>query len=439
MKEHFFRITRIQTNELTAALLSFAYFFCVLSAYYVLRPLREEMGLAGGVDNLPWLFMGTLSATLLLVPFVGYLVSRYSRTRFISYSYRFFAFNLLIFYGLMWFSSDQLNVYLGRVFYIWLSAFNMFVVSVFWSFMADGFGYRRSKRLFAFIAAGGTIGAITGSGLTAFLVEIVGRLHLMLCSVVLLELAVQLVRALDKQFNKLDKEEPQLQVEAVGERNLWQQLTDGVRLAISSPFMLGISLYLLLYPFLTTFLYFEQAHIINDAVQSREERAAIFAQIDLWVNVLTLVLQLFVTGRLMQIFSVGVMLMILPTLTVLGFISLANAPILMVLVIFQIIRRAGSYAITRPVRETLFTLLDRDHKYKAKNFIDTFVYRTGDALSAGLNGILASLSFTVSAVAWVAVPFAGLWVATAYWLGLKQKQLYDSRKHEAEIHQGVEQ
>jgi len=419
------KVTGIRSDEVKASLLAFAYFFCVLSAYYVLRPLREEMGLAGGVRNLPWLFIGTLLATLVLAPLFGTLVSRYKRSQFITISYRFFAINLLLFYLLMLYSDAEMDVVLGRVFYIWLSAFNLFVVSVFWSFVADGFGYERSRRLFAFLAAGGTTGAIVGASITSGLVEVIGRLHLMLFSVVLLELAVRIVHALNKEFAQYEPDDA-LPETPIGEKqSIVEQMSAGISLTIRSPYLLGISGYLLLYSFLSTFLYFEQANIINSALESRTERTALFAQIDLWVNSLTLLMQIFLTGHLMRKLGITLVLVIVPILTVAGFISLAFAPVLVTLVIFQVVRRAGSYALSRPARETLFTILGREEKYKAKNFIDTFVYRTGDALSAGLNGLLAMIGLGVASVAWVAVPFAVLWTAVGGWLGHKQGDLLD--------------
>jgi AAA family ATP:ADP antiporter len=422
------KITGIQSEEVKATILAFLYFFFVLSAYYVLRPLREEMGLAGGVRNLPWLFMGTLLATLVLAPLFGTLVSRYKRRKFISISYRFFAINLLIFYILMLYSDAQMDILLGRIFYIWLSAFNLFVVSVFWSFMADGFGYERGRRLFAFFAAGGTTGAIVGSALTSGLVEIIGRLQLMLFSVVLLEVAVRIVHALDDEFKGLTNVDRNPVNTITAEQSIFKNMIAGISLTFKSPYLLGIAAYLLMYTFLSTFLYFEQAAIIDSALDSRTERAALFAQIDFWVNSLTLLMQIFLTGHLMRKVGVGIVLIILPVLTIIGFISLAMAPVLLTLVIFQVARRAGSYAFSRPARETLFTILGREEKYKAKNFIDTFVYRTGDALSAGVNGFLGMIGFGVASVAWVAVPFAILWTGIGGWLGYRQRELVD--KHQ---------
>jgi len=260
------KLTGIHSDEVRASLLAFAYFFCILSAYYVLRPLREEMGLAGGVRNLPWLFIGTLLATLVLAPLFGALVSRFNRRQFISISYRFFALNLLVFYLLMLYSNSEMDIILGRVFYIWLSAFNLFVVSVFWSFMADGFGYERSRRLFAFFAAGGTTGAIVGAAITSGLVEVIGRLHLMLFSVLLLEVAVWLVHALDKEFIHFQHQDQTPEIQEIEQGSILKQMSAGISLTFSSPYLMGIAAYLLLYSFLSTFLYFEQANIINSAL-----------------------------------------------------------------------------------------------------------------------------------------------------------------------------
>ena len=389
------RMTGLRRGEARAVLTSAAYFFCVLCGYYMLRPLREEMGLAGGVDNLPWLFMATLGAMLLATPLFGALVDRFPRRVFIPAAYRFFALNLLIFYALMHWLPAGAERHLGRVFYVWLSVFNMFAVSLFWAFMADGFGLERSKRLFGLIAVGGTLGAIAGAGMTAGLVGVLGRATMLLPAAVMLEAAVQCVRALCREFGlagttarPAGENVPTAAPEA---RRMRGGALNGIRLAFGSPYLLAICGYLFLYSLSSTFLYFEQAHIVAAAVAERAARAALFARIDLWVNVLTLAVQLAATGRVLSRLGVGLTLASLPALSALGFGALAAAPTLAVLVVFQVVRRAANYALIRPARETLYTIVPLEHKYKAKSFIDTFVYRGGDALGATLFGGLTGL------------------------------------------------
>ena len=413
------RMTGVRDEDLGAALLSGLFFFCVLCGYYILRPLREEMGLAGGVGNLPKLYLVNLGVMLVAAPLFGALVGRVRKRAFIPAVYRFFMLNMLAFFVLARLTSGTHEIALGRVFYVWVSVYNMWAVSLFWAFMADGFDLERSKRLFGFIAVGGTLGAIAGAAITANLVGALGRVNLILISVLLLEAAVQCVRRLGRLF-EADTARPDWRGDDDASRG---GLLGGITATLRSPYLLGISAYLFLYSLSSTFLYFEQAHIIKAAVESREARAALFARIDLWVNLLTLTLQLGVAGRLIPRIGVGLTLTLLPALTVIGFLLLGWAPVLMVLVIFQVVRRAGNYALIRPARETLFTIVPLDQKYKAKSFIDTFVYRGGDALGAGVFDALIRAGLGLAGIAFTAAPLALVWGAVGLTLGAAQRRL----------------
>ena len=404
----------VKPNELRALFLSFIYYFLILSSYYVIRPIRDEFGAASGVENLPWLFTGTLIVMLLANTAFAGLVARFTRRRFIPIAYRFLIANLLIFFLLLLFFPRQ-NIWIGRAFWIWTSVFNLFVLSVFWAFMVDVFNSEQGKRLFGFISVGGTLGAIVGAALTATLVQRIGTLALMLISAVLVELSAQCVRFFPSVFKNQPAEQRSAEEKPVGGR-LWA----GVVHNFSSPYLLGISAYILLYSITSTLLYFQQVGIAATSFSDRLARTAFFAKVDLAVNIMTIFVQLFITGRLLKWLGVGVTLAILPALSVLGFISVGITPTLVALVAFLTLRRATNFALARPARETLFTVVTREDKYKAKNFIDTIVYRTGDQIGAWTTPVLSWLGLGLRGVSIVAAPIAALWLVISLWLGIQQ-------------------
>ena len=410
------RLVDVESGEQKAMLWAFCYFFVLLCSYYILRPMRDEMGVAGGVENLQWLFTGTFIAMLAMVPLFGWLTSRYPRATFLPMVYGFFIINLLMFYLL--FSSDVADVWVARCFFIWVSVFNLFVVSVFWSFMTDIFSNRQARKLFGFIAAGGTAGALVGPALTATLVKPLGPENLMLASAVLLGCAMFCIRQLIRW--RIAYDDTDATISTSTGNPLGGSVLAGIRLVFQSPYLLGIALLMLLFTTLATFLYFQQAQIIRDTFSDPSERTAVFASIDLAVNLLTVLIQLFFTGRLVRWLGLPWTLALVPLLLALGFMALAVAPVLAVLAVVQIIRRAGNYAIMRPSREMLYVVLGQEEKYKAKNFIDTTVYRGGDAISAWIYTGLRSLGLGLSGIAWIAVPLAGLWALLAYRLGREQ-------------------
>lgn len=411
----------LQPGEIAPALWSALLFYLLLSAYYVLRPLREEMGLAAGIENLPSMFVGTLAGTVAVAPVFGWLVRRYRRERFLPLVYRFFAVNLLLFQVALRLCDEAQVLALGRVFYVWLSVFNMLAVSLFWSFMADGFGYRRSRRLFGLVAIGGSAGAITGSALTALLVGRIGSAWLMVVSAVLLELGVRLVGRLARRFDAegfRTGDPPPADVDGGDGRGLWA----GVTLTFRSPYLLAVSGYLFLYSLTATLLYFEQAHIVDAQNLARDARAALFARIDLWTNIASITCQVLLTGRLLKRLGTGWVLALMPAGTAAGFAALAAAPGLGLLIVVQVLRRATNYALARPARETLFTNVDDDVRYKAKSFIDTFVYRGGDLLGAGATKALGLAGLGLAPLAAFAVPVAAAWTWLALDLGRRQRR-----------------
>jgi AAA family ATP:ADP antiporter len=424
---HFRGMVSVNRGEYGAVVWSFVYFFSLLSSYYILRPIRDEMGVTGGIENLQWLFTATFIAMMLTVPLFGYVTSHLQRKRFLPYIYYFFIGNILLFYLL--FESGYSQIITARIFFVWLSVFNLFVVSVFWSFMTDLFRDEQAKRLFAIIATGGTIGAITGPLLTTLLVQTIGTASMLLLSAGLLGLSViSIFRLIAWQQIEPGSEERH----RIHDKPLGGPILDGIRLALSSPYLLGICLLMLLFTLLSTFLYFQQAQIVKDAFSSSETRTAVFAAIDLSVNLLTLILQFFVTSRLVKGLGLGITLALIPLLLAFGFILLGLYPALPILIAVQVVRRAGNYAVMRPAREMLYVVLSREEKYKAKNFIDTVVYRGGDAVSSWIYAGFKAAGFTLSGIAWIAVPISLLWAWIAYRLGRQQTILANGLSADSE-------
>lgn len=413
----------VKPPERRALAWSLLYVFAILSAYYVLRPVRDEMGVHAGVENLPWLFTGTLLGMIALNPLFALLVKRLTRARFISVAYRFFAVNLVLFAWLLAVATPEQNVWLGRAFFIWLSVFNLFVVSVFWALMVDVFDSEQGKRLFGFLAAGATLGAIAGSTLTAAVVRELGATTLFFASIVMLEVAVFAVRRLSRIADKLHERPAQ---ETPEDAPIGGGVLAGISHTLRSPYLLNVCLFMLLFTVLSTFLYFQQATIARDTFADRASRTAFFAHVDLAVNALTLVVQLLLTARLLKKLGIAMTLGVLPLLSVLGFAALAAAPVIAVLVAFQVLRRAANFALARPARELLYTVLAREDKYKAKTFIDTVVYRAGDQVGSWSYLLLSTLGLGIAGVALVAVPLSALWLANSLWLGRRQVRLAEA-------------
>ncbi len=408
----------VRDDERGPLMLAFAYFFCVLASYYVLRPIRDEMGVAGGVDNLPWLFLGTLVATLVVSPLFSTLVARLPRPRFIAWSYRAMSACLVGFLLALSLLPEATHVWIGRVFFIWLSVYSLFVVSLFWAVMADVFRSQSARRLFGVISAGGTLGGLTGGMITALAVEHLGTLPLLLVSVLLLEGALWCMRQLSRHTAASDEEAAQLESEVIG-----GQWYAGFSAAARSPYLLGVCAYMLLYTVGSTFLYFLQAEIVGQAISDSAERTAYFAQVDMLINALTLVLQLFLTGRALGALGVGMTLSLLPLMSVGGFLTLSLTPVLGAVVVFQVARRVTNFALSNPAREVLFVPLSREDKYKAKNLIDTFVYRLGDQVGAWTHAGLAAIGIGSAGIAAAGIPVSLAWVALAAWLGVRHRRL----------------
>ena len=413
------KIIDVRPSEVPALAWSWLYIFSLLSSYYIMRPIRDQMGVAGGVNNLQWLFTGTLIGMLVLnLPF-SWLVQTFPREKFIAISYRFFAANILLFALALYAATPEQTIWVGRIFFIWTSVFNLFVVSIFWQMIVDVFTSEQGKRLFGFIAAGATLGAISGSAFTVSTVEHMAPGYLMVGAAIMLEVAVFCVRRLSRLSASLSERPAAEQTETP----IGGTLLSGFRDALSSGYLLNVSLFLLLYAVTSTFLYFQQAAVVSHSFASRAAQTQFFASVDLGVNMLTLVVQLFLTGRILKRFGVGTTLSLLPVFSVIGFGAVAMIPTLASVVGFQLIRRAGNFAIARPTREVLFTVLPREDRYKAKSFIDTAVYRLGDQLGAWSFALLTTFGLGLTQVSVVAAVISGGWLANSCWLGRRQEVL----------------
>jgi ATP:ADP antiporter, AAA family len=400
-------------EERAAALWSFAYFFTLLAGYYVLRPLRDQMGIAGGVRNLPWLFTATFVTLIVAQPLYGALVARLPRARFIPVVYHFFAANLVLFWLLLTF--DVASVVVARVFFVWVSVFNLFVVAVFWSVMADLFTSEQGKRLFGFIGAGGTAGALLGPVITIGLSVPLGPTNLLIAAIVFLELAVYCSHRLERTGSARQ--------DALGQK----QRVGGSAFAalpalFRSPYLLGVGLWVSLLSFGATILYFAQANIVSATVHGAAEQTRIFASIDLAVGLLTLGTQVFATGRLLKRFGTGATAGALPAVYVAGFAALAFSPTLMVVIVVQVAQRWMNFAIANPARQVFFTVVGREEKYKAKNLIDVVIYRGSDALYGWVFDSLQALGLKLGAIALCALPVVAGWAVLSAALGRTQER-----------------
>ena len=416
------RLVDVRPNETAAMWTSFVFFFFVLSSYFILRPIRDSVAVSTGVTRLPWLFAGTLIVMLVANPLFSSLVVRLPVRRFVPITYQFFAANLVIFFLIMRTTASAQSLgpsWVGVVFYIWTSVYNLFITSVFWCLMADVFRSEQAKRLFAFIGVGGTLGSISGSFVTAVLAQRIGTVNLLLVSVALLEAASVVVARFPATSFRTAHDDVAASVE---EKPIGGSVWAGVVSLFRSPYLLGIAGFQILYTIGNTLLYFELTDIVGKYFAGTAERTAVLARIEFAVQTLTVLTQIFLTGRVIRWLGLGATLALLPALTVVGFTALGFAPILATVVAFTVLRRGTNFGSTNPAVEVLFTVVPREDKYKAKSFIETFVYRAGDQIGAW------SFRFFVFALgagsaAFGAVPFAIVWLVLGLWLGRRQGQL----------------
>jgi AAA family ATP:ADP antiporter len=412
------RVVPVRAGEAGAVLWAFVYFFALLASFYVLRPVREEMAIRGGVDKLQWLFTATFGAMLAALPLYSALVARVPRARAIPAVYRFFLLNLLLFWALLRLGAAPVAI--ARAFFVWLSVFNLFVVAVFWSYMADLFSSEQGKRLFGFVAGGGSAGALAGSALAGTLVHVVGVANLFLVAAALLELSVVCARRLSAWARARGAAAG---AAAAEEAPVGGGPFAGVTTVLRSPYLAAIAVQMLLFSLASTFLYFQQARIVADAIRDPARRTSLFAAVDFGVSVGALAVQSLASGRLAVAFGLGPALAAVPALSLVGFAALAAGPSLWVVGAFQVIRRTTHYGLERPGREVLYTVVGREEKYKSKGFIDTVVYRGGDALAGWAYAALAALGLARPALAAAAIPVAALSLALAVWLARRHANL----------------
>ena len=402
----------VQPEELPALLAAFATLFCMFSSYTILRPIRDTMGITSGVEKLPYLFWGTFAAMLALQPVYGWLTSRLRRPVFLPWVYAFFTVNLLCFY--LWFNLQQDHTWIARTYYVWVSVFNFFIVAVFWSLMADVFTREQAGRMFGFIAAGASTGGLLGPVIAGRLALPLGTINLLPISATLLACSLFFMRRVIDWHRHFGSGARGGQVDTP----LGGSILAAFHQVIRSRYLLGIALFVILLSWVSTFLYLEQQAYVAKVFATRDERTRFFSDVDFWVQTCSLVTQLFIFGRLFKWVGHRAMLVSVPLLMTAGYMLFALLPSFAVLVGVLAVRRVGEYAITRPCRDSLYTVCTREEKYKAKSLIDTFIYRGGDATSASVYQLLTGgLGLGASGIGWVGAFISALWMLLALGLG----------------------
>jgi ATP:ADP antiporter, AAA family len=416
------RFARVEPSETRAVVTAFMLLFCVLGGYFSVRPVRETVGtiLGAAVTSDTWIWTAVFA--ILIVPIYGWLVGRVSRAVLMPTIYGFVAVALALTGVVM--RADPANMVMGRIFYVGISVINLLLVSVFWSFLLELFASEQTKRLFGFIAAGGTAGALIGPFITDRIVNLVGNSGILFFGASLFVIAIFFQRALIKELRQkpLPSDGSPAASAPRGSRGIGGNPFAGVAIVFKSPYLLGIATFVILISAANTILYFEQLRLVKDMFADPEQRTQMFARIDFIVQSLTVVSQLFITGRIAQKLGVTALLTIVPLLVVVGFLVLASSGVFIVLATVMVLRRFGEYAFIRPGREMLWSRLDTETKYKAKNFIDVPVYRFSDAVVAQLQDGLKAGGMSPAQAAMLGAGVAALWAANGWWLGRRHDQ-----------------
>lgn len=437
-------VFNVQPGELQALAVAFAMLFFMFASYALMRPVRETMGITGGFENIPYLFWGTFVVMLAAQPAYGWLTSRFRRTQSLPWVYLFFALNILAFW--LWFNLQSDHTWIARAYFVWLSVFNLFVVAVFWSLMADIFTPEQAGRMFGAVAAGASVGGLVGPILARLLVEPIGTINLLLVSMGLLLAAIVFLRLLivwhrchgsfsheelggrESSVAGVERETGDPATRDAGvdgapgsdagvDQRLGGSALAAFRQVLASPYLLAIATFVFLLSWISTFVYLEQQKFVAHAFATPGARTAFFATVDAWVQALALMIQLLLFGRLQQALRLRALLVAVPVIMTLGYVAIGLFPVFAVVVGVMIVRRVGEYAITRPCRDTLFTVVGREEKYKAKSLIDTFIYRGGDVISGSLHKALTTLGLTTAGVGWAGAVVGVLWTAVALTLG----------------------
>ena len=410
------RLVRVDQGEWPRLVIAFCYFFFLLGGYFMLRPIRGTVA-ANNSEILHWLYTGTFLTMLAIVPVYGFLVSRFRRGQFIPAIYLFFLFNLVLF--IIGFRDDDTPLWMQRTFYIWLSVFNLFVVSIFWSFMADIFRPGQAQRLFGFIMAGGSLGAMAGSWITTVLVLTLGSRNMMMAAAACLLVATVLAVILGRYTKRQHHDRP---TEVIG-GSIWE----GAVHVFRSEYLLYACLLMLLHNLTSTFLYNGLAVLVNEQIAGFDERTHFFGIIDLVVQGIAFVFQFLVTSRLVTSLGMPRTLVMIPMMLAGGFIILGSAMGLVLFAAMQVAQRSMNYGVLGPTKEMLFTVVDRETKYKSKNFIDTVVYRGSDVTASWIFKGLTSAGLSLSQISWFYLPVMGLWGLGAWRLG----KLYTGLRQQA--------
>ena len=409
------RLVSVRPGEGRALAWSFAYFFCLLAGYYVLRPVRDEMGLASGIKNLPWLFTATFIVMLAVVPVYGALVARLSRQRFIPLVYHFFVVNIVIFWVLL--TQGIALATTAQVFFVWISVLNLMLVSVFWSFLLEMFDSEQAKRLFGFVAAGGTLGALIGPFTAGMLVDRIGNAGVLYLGAAGFLGAIVCQRVLIKIWNRDGSGRENADVAPRTDHGLGGNPFAGIAIVLRSPYLLGIALFVVLLSAVNTFLYFEQLRIVSDSFTDTKQRTEMFATIDFIVQSLTIVSQLFLTGRIASALGVRSLLTFVPVVMILGFALLSVFNVFGMIATLLVVRRFGEYSFIRPGREMLWSRLDTETKYKAKSFVDVPVYRAADYVGAQAKTAIEAMGTSPAGAALIGSALAAIWAVNGWLLG----------------------
>jgi len=416
------RIFGLERHEYVAVAWSFAYFFCVLSSYYIIRPVREEMAVGSGANTIPYLFIGTFVAMIFATTAFGWVASRYPRRTFLPWVYLFFISNILIF----WFVFSQARaagdeyIWLGRAFFVWLSVFNLFVVSVFWSFMADIYSREQGRRLFGLITSGGSIGALIGGVITSSLVTTIGFQNLLPISAGLLLVAVFCIGRLKDWVHHEHEDEIDQTVES--DKPLGGSPLAGITHLLSSNYFLGIAFMSLIASLLGTALYMFRAELIETAILSPDARTQFFSNMNVAQNALALIAQMFLVKQVVTRFGIGRSLFLFPFASIIGFAILAMEPTLMAVAFLDVVRRGLGFGFAKPSTDMLYSVVTPEEKYKTKNAIDTAVYRGGDVVGTWAIKLLSVMGMGMAAISVVMLPFAAVSAAVALWLGRDYKR-----------------
>ena len=405
-------VANVEPLEVKAVAIAFVYFFFLMASYFILRPLRDTMGTIYGVKHLQELFTGTFVVSFIVAPLYAGFASRIRLATFLPWVYGVIAVSMVGFYFA--FEANENSRMLAAAFYVWLSTLNLLIISVFWSMMADIFSSAQAKRLFGFIAAGGTVGTIVAPTFITFFVEKVGANTLLLISAAGFVVTALLVRMLEGEKRRFSATDASAQRTSL-DKSLGGNPFDGFALLAKSRYLLMIALFLLLMTWISTVIYFQLGDLISHQFASKADRTRAYAWIDLATNASAVLIQLFGTGRFIKRFGVTTGLLVNPVVMVVAFLAVAFFPALAVLGSIQVVRRCAEYAVAKPSRDMLFTVVDQQSKYKAKNVIDTVVYRFGDLTSSWISSMI--LPFGVAGLAIFGAIVAAAWFPIAYTLG----------------------